>query len=1757
MTNSNLKPVVTEEETNLQESSSLFPEYDFKPNQLQSTENYYKQTESYLDWNQTTDLESSINKFYSDDNDGVEFKDETGDPVKNAYKLAGGLGLEIGTALAVDVKTSPLLLLGPKGWLGYGVINFGAQAAANYSSQKIRGNEKINWGELFSAASLGIIPGTSGARGAKGITQAAGYGAGFGVADQFIQKGINEKRTPTVKEGVGGAALGGAFGAAFKKSLDTISDLSSYFSKKYAGKTADEINQVITPDEVKKAETLTKEVQKVNQELKLKNVNSEITGSKQLPDSPKIGTEIPRGETAQSGAVFIERVDKGTGQTGPIAKAFNLPNTYDLAVLELQELNATQLAELGIKKADIAKLSPRKTINLLKKNFDNVRKDLLPGEYRMEGYSESRRKLYKKWFKDDPDVNWVDRQTGKASTIDDEMSIPYLTVKDQPPKLDLTTDTRGKGEFYHGTSKEIPDGKVTSVESGENITDGNLLGNGFYTTDDLTTAGKYQKKGKKQVLKPDIPLAPGATRRVDMPYGLDSDLSKSTNATSEEYSQLLNPGIEVPSPDRLRDLAKQARQFPIDNPYSGAGRTNVDHFNRLADRLDELAVNPPKAKEFKPVVYKLTEKQPVKFFDADNQISWTDTSPETKTIREALEDRDYGETLDFWERSKTASYADLISELKDEVARLDRPIYEATEIIDDLNSELQKLGYGGLTHQGGVRAGKGKRLHKVNIYWDAENQLNVNKVDVGGGGAVPPRKPPAGSSGADVPPSGKKKQDLGDPTKNPQTKNPQQYTNKGLKPRQLEMVENTIKILKDKNVFTGSKAQSETKLGALGMFDQRVIDLSNSKKIKEYVKLYSDLHDLVPEDELTYALAQTVVLASDGVVDKNIKFVNGLNSKNLDQIQEGIDEVSDALLKVEEWLAMGIPLRTKTARTMKTMQMKPESGIAGKTVDEVIGMTPAQKNQAAQDTDITLNLDEQLLQKEDFRLNLQKEFDKAKETGDFSELYKLANVIKQTEGKVETITALVKTQALGKIFDKSVRVFNEVGINALLSAPTTNEVNLFSGVLQSYLTSVKLALGSRNADELEAVARHFVALHSNFNFARKAWKKSWDMEDNFINMGNIKAETGIQRYVISSDGTSYPSKAIDVTGKTIRLPSRLMTATDALVQAPNLIASATFEAFMEGRKRNLTGDKLNQYVKGHTDAILEYYAENAKNALTDPTTKRILTRAQEFSKRITFTNDIRTEDIFGKGAAAVNKMANKHPLARTYFSFTRAPTNILKSNLRMVPGLANPVMIKGQNVNLLNEFVLPELRHDLLSLDPVVAQQARGEVNMATGLGLTIAGLAYKYKMKHEDDEYVPPKILTGGGPDWTTKEGKAMWKSMYKNGWRPYSEGKLQYEKNGSPLFKNGEPVYVYKTYENLAEPISGFIGLMVDFVNSSGFIDDKPYDDFTVNWIGAVGRNIFNKSYTTQINEAIELIASAPSLVDDEGDAVSNYKTKRFSEYVGKQFAARAIPYSNLGTRLKRTPADILEMMGYSSKEIEALKAKRDTRVRAGDLIDQDLEISDPRYNETMQIIERLRRDFTNNVQEKIPGYGGGLPFQVEHITNEKILYPQKEGLDLLSLQRHSKSKNHKIWQATKLIGRILPEPKDIITGSASKKDFEPVKLNTTQYNKLREVINTHIPRGKRYGDKNLLEAMNSYLEEEHYEINKGYIEELGLRDGKIAADAIYLELSRINNYYINSGENLYIESQGRKEIKERFEKKDKIKKDYYDYIEEQLAN
>ena len=104
-------------------------------------------------------------------------------------------------------------------------------------------------------------------------------------------------------------------------------------------------------------------------------------------------------------------------------------------------------------------------------------------------------------------------------------------------------------------------------------------------------------------------------------------------------------------------------------------------------------------------------------------------------------------------------------------------------------------------------------------------------------------------------------------------------------------------------------------------------------------------------------------------------------------------------------------------------------------------------------------------------------------------------------------------------------------------------------------------------EALEAAKRHLFALMYNFDFSLRVWKRSWDMEDNFVNVGNSKIDTG-QRSIISSESNFFPLRtAINTTGKTIRLPSRLMTSNDALIQTPNIIASTAYHATTEGLKK--------------------------------------------------------------------------------------------------------------------------------------------------------------------------------------------------------------------------------------------------------------------------------------------------------------------------------------------------------------------------------------------------------------------------------------------------------------------------------------------------------------------------------------------------------------------------------------------------------------
>ena len=1042
-----------------------------------------------------------------------------------------------------------------------------------------------------------------------------------------------------------------------------------------------------------------------------------------------------------------------------------------------------------------------------------------------------------------------------------------------------------------------------------------------------------------------------------------------------------------------------------------------------------------------------------------------------------------------------------------------------------------------------------------------------------------------------------KKQDLGDTTKNPQ----QISFIKSLKPKQQKTIQEMVKVLKDADVFTGSKSQQQTKLEGLGMFDDGIVKLSNTKFIKEYGQAYSKLYNLVPSDSLNYAIAQTITLQTEEVANVNKRLIEAIKTKNTGLIDQSIDELAESLVGIEEWLKLGIPLRTQTARTLKSFGMKPESGIEGKTVDEVMNLTPAEKSALTEkQPDIEMDLNQSILQNEKFRTDLKDALQQATETDDYSELVRLTTDLNTASGSVEKMVAIKNADAfqIGKKFGKAARIYNEIGINALLSGPTTQKINLYSGVAQTFLKAFNNFSGSTNFTELEAAKRHLFALFQNFDFALNAWKRSWDMEDNFINLGNIKGETS-QRYMISSDKPYFPFKAYDRFGKFIRLPSRLMTATDALVQAPNILAAANYQSYMEGVKLGKSGDELNKYIKSHIDGIISYFLKNSKGDVgrlemidgqevftPDTVTQRILTNAKEFGKQITFTQDIRTEDIFGGLASKLNNLAVQNPVARFFFTFTRTPTNIIKEVMRYTPVLNTPInkrLPNGeyQNINPFNYVFLNEMKTDLLSPDPLVRANAIGQIRMGYAFGLLLAGLTFDdYLLSDYDlNKDQPPHFkLTGGGPNYFTKEGAAMFISMYKDGWRPYSMAYLKYDENGEPMFKNGKPMYEYKTYENLPDPIVSFVRMMVDFTQGGPFVKDKEFGEFTANFSAIIGRNLFNRSYTQQINEAINLFSEIPSVgknVDPEDNIP--YTQKKFLDYIGRQVAGRSIPYSSFASKLHRLPADLLTEMGFTEEEARELAEskgdysklrwfmKPDTKTRAGDLANESIDFGDEEFNQAsiyLQILDNIK----NKAQEVIPfTYGGKAPLQIEHVTGDAITYPQKEGADLLSLARHSTSKNHKYYMATQLIGRLLPEPPEIIRGSKFKgvgsKNFVPKKLDKYEYNALKIYVNkTTLRMGGR--DVTLKQALDNYFDGRFmgndYKANKAIIEEKGLGspEGEMAAEKIFQTMNKINTKFTNKGILEYTRDViGNDEFTDRIKAKQNLQKNYFDRLTETM--
>ena len=1101
--------------------------------------------------------------------------------------------------------------------------------------------------------------------------------------------------------------------------------------------------------------------------------------------------------------------------------------------------------------------------------------------------------------------------------------------------------------------------------------------------------------------------------------------------------------------------------------------------------------------------------------------------------------------------------------------------------------------------------------------------------------------------------------------------NPQKMDRiKDMKKGKQDFVTQKVRTKKQEGGFKGAETRSQfdTQESALGkMADSKGNITGDPKRLKfitEYTKRKALLEGKLPTEEEVVINNQGLQIATDRVANSTQNFLDVVKKnagKNTKKSRSEIDKAGAKIIQaeqlVDDWLGMGIPLGTRLGRAMNAFRIKGIEGIEGMTPAEVMKLSPIEKkNLTQQNVDISPSLNKLLDQSADFQTNLLARIKEGHETGDYSQVIKVAQDMEEASGSIEKMVKLYNDDAFGKLLKvggQTSRVINEIGINGVLSGPPSQIVNLKSGIAQTFLKALANFGGSLDVENgkglvrkeaLEAAKRHLFALMYNFDFSLRVWKRSWDMEDNFVNVGNSKIDTG-QRSVISSESNFFPLRtSINTTGKLIRLPSRLMTSNDALIQTPNIIASSAYHATIEGMRRGLKGQDLDDYIKSSIDGVISYMFRGQEGPLgrlkpleenlfskkgigprefiDDPVLAKIFQRAKNFGKEITYTQQIRggrsddVTDPLGSFAEEINNLAIQFPPVRTLFKFTRTPTNLIKDVMRYVPLINTPARFGGKkNHNFINAWFLPEIAADLRSPDPQVRATTRGQIYLGNAFGLILTGLAYNKiyqpasefisSSEYESEDEIPKTFLTDGGPNYFTKEGAAKYISLLKSGWLPYSRAYLLYDEDGEILFdEDGNPKYTYVSYEGLPDPVASFIKLWVDFQSMSPFFtkkQDRLYDEFTIGWAAFLGRNFTNKSYVQQISETMDFFSAIDEVTggsQDPEDTISYQRQKNIS-YLSRLFESSVTPYSSLIEDLQRMPADVMaaflgvdeqtaqrlrkqgsegitkyaiEVLGkeisvgnVKNKRIIRLFAKLDKKTYSGDFSDltrnlknfrfitgeEKLGLGDYEYNEVNSYLQYFHGLVQEAKQYAPANVGGDLPFQVEHITNDVVTYPSKQGLNLFSNAKYTKSNNNLLHEATYTIGRLLPEPPNIIRGSKvknfvkasnfSSKLFVPIKLDNIEYNNLRKYVNTGVINfsGKNY---NLADAMKAYLKGElnvfignfsekdlNYQGNKEQIERYGLNSnqGKEAADRIYRVLNKINQQFINLGIENYLKA------------------------------
>jgi hypothetical protein len=474
---------------------------------------------------------------------------------------------------------------------------------------------------------------------------------------------------------------------------------------------------------------------------------------------------------------------------------------------------------------------------------------------------------------------------------------------------------------------------------------------------------------------------------------------------------------------------------------------------------------------------------------------------------------------------------------------------------------------------------------------------------------------------------------------------------------------------------------------------------------------------------------------------------------------------------------------------------------------------------------------------------------------------------------------------------KALRVLNEYWINSILSGPTTHALNMTSNAINVLARPAERVIGAglrADTREMKAALRTYYYMFGYMGDAiRLAAKSGYEMRpilDESVKFDNIIQ--GSNRRAISSDVLGFGGSTMDMLGKILTIPSRMLGLEDEFFKQlayrsslqARLVTDAAYMSIDDIKKAGY--NTRDEWVKDQFDKafISKIDAEEAYEEAVmlgkvadDPEVKAEFIKqsvggsktGNEYAsialleaREATFTTPLKE----GTMSYNVQVLANKHPFLRQIIPFIQTPMNIMAQAWDRTPAL-----------NLLRG----EYRTALKSDDPTIRAQALGKLATGTAIYGVLAQLAFEDR-------------ITGGGP--SDPKIARLWKAS--PDWQPYSINFGTKEK----------PYWVSYARMDPWTTAFGIVGDMKEMIQL-GQMADQDQGDMAAMFIAAVGNNIVSKTYLQGIADTVDLMNAKDSPWE-----VGNFFKRRM---------ASLVPFSSLGGQTGRLTDDYMrEVRSYTDQ-------------------------------------------------------------------------------------------------------------------------------------------------------------------------------------------------------------------------------------------------